>query len=449
MEGVFLAIVLIQALIFGFFSAYIAKEKGRSYSKWFALGFFFSILAILALTAIPKLDRANNFASGAADKSKADTFIKNYYGPYDLDQPEYQLFLTKRYAIERNNTLGKFILDSKVFHDLEQALVYADGLFKFHLEEKRRSEELIRIRENNLLEQSEIERKQELDDLAAKNAQQEIWKRNFVSILKFLSALIAGGAILYFVWQEADDLNSRKIWSANDTIIQDCSICPHLIQIPSGTFDMGIASGEKGNSPFTIPVHQVKITSFLIGRTEVTQEQWQSIMGNNPSITTGNKDYPVENVSWVEVQLFLKKLSEMSGKTYRLPSEAEWEYAARAGTKAPWSFGSSEKDLANYAWYVDNSSLKIQAVGKKMPNRVGIYDIHGNVSEWVQDVWHSNYVDAPKSGESRDNGDHPNYHVVRGGSYVSKPEELVTGNRKGGMKYEGNAQIGFRVARNN
>jgi formylglycine-generating enzyme required for sulfatase activity len=124
-------------------------------------------------------------------------------------------------------------------------------------------------------------------------------------------------------------------------------------------------------------------------------------MSDNPSYFTGDDDLPVEQVSWDDVQEFIKKLNEKEGTDkYRLPSEAEWEYACRAGTATRYSLGDDESKLGDYAWYADNSDWKTHPVGQKKPNPWGLYDMHGNVWEWVQDCWHSDYNGAPTDGSA-------------------------------------------------
>jgi len=166
--------------------------------------------------------------------------------------------------------------------------------------------------------------------------------------------------------------------------------------IPVGEFMMGSEEFK-----WSRPVHSVKIqTSFYLGIYQVTQREWKAIMGNNPSEFNGN-DLPVESISWNEVQDFIKKLNEKEGTNkHRLPTEAEWEYAARAGTTTRYSFGDDDSKLGEYAWYSENSGDKTHPVGKKGANPWGLYDVHGNVWEWVQDPWHDTYNGAPADGSA-------------------------------------------------
>jgi formylglycine-generating enzyme required for sulfatase activity len=153
------------------------------------------------------------------------------------------------------------------------------------------------------------------------------------------------------------------------------SISMKLVWIAPGEFKMGSNDGED----FEKPLHTVKITKgFYMGAFEVTQGQYQQVMGTNPSYFKG-ANLPVEQVSWDDAVEFCKKLSQKEGKTYRLPTEAEWEYACRAGTTTKFSFGDDESQLGEYAWYGKNSGMKTHPVGKKKPNAWGLFDMHGNV----------------------------------------------------------------------
>ncbi len=194
------------------------------------------------------------------------------------------------------------------------------------------------------------------------------------------------------------------------------SISMEFVQIPAGEFDMGSPSNEGGRYDDEGPVHRVKISkAFYMGKYEVTQMLWREVMGTDPSNFKGDNQ-PVESVSWNDVQEFIKKLNEKDGTSkYRLPSEAEWEYAARAGTTTRYSFGDDESKLGDYAWYYGNSGSKTHEVGQKKPNPWGLYDVHGNVYEWVQDSWHNNYNGAPTDGSAWDGDD--SSRVGRGGSW--------------------------------
>nr|QNO56122.1 hercynine oxygenase [Methanosarcinales archaeon ANME-1 ERB7] len=193
-----------------------------------------------------------------------------------------------------------------------------------------------------------------------------------------------------------------------------------FVLIPAGKFDMGSPSGEEGRCSHEGPIHHVNIKkAFYMGGYEVTQKQWHEIMGDNPSYFEGD-NLPVEQVFWDDVQEFIKKLNEKEGTDkYRLPSEAEWEYACRAGTTTRYSFGDDESKLGDYAWYDDNSGGKTHPVGQKKANPWGLYDMHGNVGEWVQDCWHDSYSGAPTDGRAWVVACEYGARVYRGGSWGS------------------------------
>ena len=243
-----------------------------------------------------------------------------------------------------------------------------------------------------------------------------------------------------------DNPQSRKVESntVSGPMIKDCADCPEMVVIPAGSFVMG---SEKNS--LEKPPHTVYIRSFLMGRTEVTQKQWLDVMGSNPSrFAACGPKCPVENVRWHEVEQFISKLNQKTGNKYRLPSEAEWEYAARAGTTTEWSHGNDQSMLGNYAWYAENSGGKTQAVGQKLPNAFGIFDMHGNVWEWTQDCWHEDYVGAPTDGSAWTTGcRYHNSRVLRGGSWVIYPADLRSAIRNWIIPDIRYNIIGFRLAR--
>jgi formylglycine-generating enzyme required for sulfatase activity len=195
----------------------------------------------------------------------------------------------------------------------------------------------------------------------------------------------------------------------------------------------------------------VTVAPFFMGKYEVTQEQWEAVMGNNPSYFKGAKR-PVEQVSWNDAVAFCQKLSQKTGKSYRLPSEAEWEYACRAGTKTPFYFGETiTPELVNYDGNYPYGAApkglyrrKTTDVGSFPPNAFGLYDMHGNLWEWCSDRWHDNYNGAPTDGSSWETGT-SEYRVRRGGSWNNSPVLCRSADRYWNSAGNRNSDIGFRV----
>ena len=220
-----------------------------------------------------------------------------------------------------------------------------------------------------------------------------------------------------------------------------------MVSIPGGSFKMGSQSGENKEKP----QHDVTVPAFFMGKFEVTQEQYEQLMGKNPSHFKGNK-HPVEKVSWNDAVEFCKKLTQKTGRTYRLPSEAEWEYACRGGTTTPFHFGETiTTDLVNYNGNYTYASApkgkyrqETTEVGSFPPNSFGLYDMHGNVWEWCQDTWHENYNGAPKDGGVWiDNGNY--YNVLRGASWLAYPDYCRSASRGNNSPYLAYYSIGLRV----
>ncbi|MDB9475871.1 SUMF1/EgtB/PvdO family nonheme iron enzyme [Dolichospermum circinale] len=226
-----------------------------------------------------------------------------------------------------------------------------------------------------------------------------------------------------------------------------------MVQIPGGSFMMGSPESEKDRYNNESPQHQVNVPGFSMGKFVVTQEQYQQIMGKNPSyFTEKGAKRPVEKVSWNNAVEFCQKLSEKTGREYRLPSEAEWEYACRGGTTTPFYFGETiTTDLANYnGTYTYASEPKGKSLGQTTevgsfpPNSFGLYDIHGNVWEWCQDDWHDNYANAPKDGSAW-TSQSGNAKRLRGGSWLYNPGYCRSAYRDyNGAGFDFNLN-GFRV----
>jgi formylglycine-generating enzyme required for sulfatase activity/predicted Ser/Thr protein kinase len=216
---------------------------------------------------------------------------------------------------------------------------------------------------------------------------------------------------------------------------------PEMVSVQGGTFMMGSPTSEQGHQSDET-LHQVTVSSFRMSKYEVTQGQWGAVMGTNPSSFKEGDNYPVESVSWNEVQTFLRKLNAATGKQYRLPTEAEWEYAARGGSNGSRSMYSGSSGLGSVAWYADNSGSTPHPVGQKQPNELGLYDMTGNVFEWCSD-WFGNYPAGAQTnpkGASSSSG-----RVYRGGSWYVAPTFCRVAYRNSGAPGDRGADLGFRV----
>lgn len=218
-------------------------------------------------------------------------------------------------------------------------------------------------------------------------------------------------------------------------------IADNMVCVDGGAFWMGSSTSEDDDER---PVHKVTLSSYYICRFEVTQREWQAVMRYNPSHFKGSDDLPVEYVSWEECQIFISKLSRMTGKNYRLPTEAEWEFAARGGNKSHGYEYSGSDGIASVAWYSDNSSNETQPVGTKNPNELGLYDMSGNVREWCQD-WYSSsypsYLQANPTGSISGS-----FRVHRGGRWSNDAGSCRLSYRLRGYPSAHSSDLGLRLA---
>ncbi|QTA82632.1 Sulfatase-modifying factor enzyme domain-containing protein [Desulfonema limicola] len=224
-------------------------------------------------------------------------------------------------------------------------------------------------------------------------------------------------------------------------------------QIPAGTFMMGSPTDELGRIS-NETLHQVTLSkSFYIQTTEVTQAQWETVMGSNPSYFAAcGSNCPVEKVSWDDIQLFIVEMNNRGEGTYRLPTEAEWEYAARAGSTTALANGNitetaceADANLDAMGWYCGNSDSTKHPVAQKKPNAWGLFDMHGNVVEWLEDDWHDNYTDSPTDGSSWVDVPRASFRAARSGSWRDNAMHCRSANRHRLEPSRRDTDVGFRL----
>ena len=217
-----------------------------------------------------------------------------------------------------------------------------------------------------------------------------------------------------------------------------------FVWVPGGSFEMGCGSWTSDCDDDEKPLHRRTVRGFWLGKHEVTQGQWRRVMGNDPAAFQKGDSFPVEQVSWNDAQDFIRKLNERGNGTFRLPSEAEWEYACRSGGRPePFCGGGT---VGSVAWYRENAGSSTQAVGRKAANGLGLHDMSGNVWEWVEDCWSGSYSDAPLEGRARTT-EACLLRVLRGGSWVDAPRHVRAANRVWSSAAVRYRSLGFRLAR--
>ena len=248
--------------------------------------------------------------------------------------------------------------------------------------------------------------------------------------------------LFYGCVQKSNQVNTDSVSVVNNTVtVENLNI--EMVAVQSGTITIG-CTPEQGDDcrDAEKPAHRVNVSDFYIGKYEVTQAQWKAVMGDNPSNFIGD-NLPVERVSWNDVQEFISKLNDLTGMEYRLPTEAEWEFAARGGLNSQGYKYCGSNVASEVAWIESNSEKTTHEVGTKMPNELGIYDMSGNVLEWCND-WLGQYTDIGKiNPKGAGSG---TYRVGRGGSWGS-PERVVRVSARSGNNPDSRASnLGFRLA---
>jgi len=215
----------------------------------------------------------------------------------------------------------------------------------------------------------------------------------------------------------SEEKAKRQAFTWSQDVKEEIDI--ELVNIPAGSFIMGDDQGNDRKKP----KHRVTLKAFQMSKYPITQKQYRLVMGTNPSYFEGDENCPVETVSWHDAVEFCEELSKRIGQKVKLPTEAQWEYACRAGNTGKYCFGDDVSQLGNYAWYEGNSGSKTHPVGEKLANPWGLHDMHGNVWEWCEDAWHNNYNGAPTDGSAWLIGGEQDRHALRGGSFY----EIVFG----------------------
>ena len=268
--------------------------------------------------------------------------------------------------------------------------------------------------------------------------------RQTVTISEGQTASISGSLTSSTSSSNANTLSSSgSSLSGNAlTIPVKNGISIEMVKVEAGSFNMGATPEMQAPYEVEKPVHRVTLTNnYYIGKYEVTQALWQAVMGSNPSHFKGD-DLPVEQVSWNDCQDFISKLNAMTGKRFRLPSEAEWEYAARGGNKSRGYQYSGSNTIGDVAWCDGNSSSMTHAVGTKQPNELGIYDMAGNVWEWCQD-WFDSYSSSPQTNPT--GAVSGSYRVCRGGSWIFSARNCRSSSRSNGTPVFRDGNLGLRL----
>ncbi len=257
----------------------------------------------------------------------------------------------------------------------------------------------------------------------------------------FYSCRASNHSSRYWDAARAERDASRTLTGGIEAIYLGPRVTLDLVRVPAGSFRMGSETGDDREAP----VHEVTFArAFYMGRTEVTQRQWKQVMGTTPSRFAGEHT-PVTAVSWRDCQEFVRKLNGLTGRKFTLPSEAEWEYACRAGSTTTYSFGEQGGGFSGYMWYDGNSNQRPQQAGEKQANPWGLFDMHGNIWEWCEDVWHNSYQGAPSDGSAWLVGGYQSDRVVRGGSWDDDPRNCRSASRARASSASAYAGVGCRV----
>ena len=366
---------------------------------------------------------------------------------------------------DRPQTIDVFLglLDSKITNSFDDEVTVCEETEKARqAEEKRRLAEEQKLKEDEARRAAEEEARRKAEEEQKRKAEEQKSNTAKKSSSKnaglwIVIGVIAVVGIIIGVnsnGNSSDSGNSKQsggvIQSGNNTLSQHIfsktytanGVSFDMMMVKAGIFTMGATSEMKDPYPGEKPTHQVTLTNdYYIGKTEVTQALWKAVMGNNPSYFKGD-NLPVECVSWDDCQEFISKLNSLTGQNFRLPTEAEWEFAARGGNNSNHYQYSGSNELGDVAWYDGNSGDNTHAVATKQPNELGLYDMSGNVLEWCSD-WDGDY-----SSSSQTNPTGPNsgsYRVSRGGSRRSLARRCRSSDRLSFTPDSSDDRLGLRL----
>jgi formylglycine-generating enzyme required for sulfatase activity len=282
--------------------------------------------------------------------------------------------------------------------------------------------------------------------LGAAKRRQRLWG-GFLALVVLVISILGVD-----IWLRSQEMNWNvlRIWAMAQVGVYGG---PAMVAIESGSFHMGAPDCGTGGDLRECPQHPVTIQSFEIGQFEVTFDEYAAFVMDVDNVELpddenwGRGARPAINVSWHDAKAYAEWLSKVTGQKFRLPTEAEWEYAVRAGMKTAFYFGNDPDKLREYAWYYNNSEGKTHPVGQKKPNDRGLYDMHGNVLEWVEDDYHGNYNGAPVDGQAWFDDPRGALRVIRGGSWDNGARRCRSAARSslGPVDYYG--LVGFRLSR--
>jgi formylglycine-generating enzyme required for sulfatase activity len=329
--------------------------------------------------------------------------------------PKCGLDANARYVSEESGLLAASQAEAKYWQNEATQIRTKDERLKLDADAKKKADEAMKQAENERLIKAQLEH-DEAQRLAAEQAQNELLARQREGeeskkksrLADMVFAACAFPFVLFFYGNDVIEYLKTGL-NKKERLVRELQ----MVEVPGGSFQMGSNDSEALSNEK--PVHTVNVKSFAIGKYEVTQGQWRAIMGNNPShFASCGDSCPVEQVSWNDIQSYIQKLNQKTGQQFRLPSEAEWEYACRGGQQQKYC---GSDDVDKVAVYGSKGGIKTQPKGSKGLNGYGLYDMSGNVLEWVQDWYHDSYSGAPSDGSAWVTGGEQKFHVMRGGSW--------------------------------